>query len=244
MHSSGYAVMISEKEVILDLNGRILSASAFATVYITATGSLTVKDSSTGNKIINTRSQDDWAYEVVGNYGDFNLISGELYAVNGVALYNYHFPGYGFGKATINGGTLYGGYNGIQNSGVLEISGGEFTGVQYYDINNSGEFIFAKNMIINKVLLKNDLHAYSVPDNGIMTIKSGVALTGFDVNSKIKILFDEEVGGDLERFATVNIEGINNFYDKTSNPYIFHFESAEEFEWDNSSNWLKKIVQP
>lgn len=99
MHAGYYALMISNKSIVLDLNGHNISSAANATIYISASGTLTLKDTS-GNGAVVNNSPDEW--NAVGNYGNFTMESGNLHATY-FGLYNYYYSATMFGTAVISG---------------------------------------------------------------------------------------------------------------------------------------------
>ncbi|MCB5270867.1 MAG: right-handed parallel beta-helix repeat-containing protein [Candidatus Cloacimonetes bacterium] len=199
MHANGYALMISGKELTLDLNGHTISAHAYATIYIGGTGKLTLENSggaATG-KVINN------LYEVVGNYGEFIMDGGMLEGVGSeesYALYNYYYNADMYGTATINDGTLTSTDRGIANCGDLTISGGSFNGA-FYDIDNSGKLTITEDLTINKMLLKNGSHAAGVDGSGTLITETDVQITGVDTDSYFFI----------ESGATIDTDNANNF---------------------------------
>lgn len=46
MHANGYALMISQKSITIDLNGHSISSAGQATIYISASGALILTDTS------------------------------------------------------------------------------------------------------------------------------------------------------------------------------------------------------
>lgn len=224
-NNNDYAVMISGKSLILDLNGKTLSADAYSTVYLASTGVLTLKDSGSGGKIVNTN--EETAYNAVGNYGTFTMESGTLDSVNGYALYNHYWSGTMYGTATIEGGTLTGGDRGIANCGILEISGGFITG-GVYDIDNSGKLTISGNMTLDKMVVKDGSHAAGVVGKGTLTVGSGVTISGSGLNSTIEV----------NDGATITIEGTNNFYSADGNTQLTVTElPGKDFNWD-SDKWV------
>lgn len=199
MYSGYYALMISNKTLVLDLNGNDISSAANATIYIPSTGTLTLKDTSiAGDGTIYNTSVDEW--NAVGNYGHFNMLSGNLHATY-FALYNYYSSATVFGTATISGGTLYGAFEGLGNCGDLTISGGSFSGSQYYDIDNSGKLTFTQDITLNSMWLRNGNDAPNVPGSGTLVLGAGVDVFGISPASNLYIetgaTLDVPVGNNL-----------------------------------------------
>lgn len=217
-----YAVTI-DKELTLDLKGHTVSAHAIATVYISPSGELTLRDSAGGGKIVNTNE------EAIGNYGSFTMESGALESDDGYALYNYYWNAGLYGQATIKGGTLTGWDRGIANSGVLEISGGDVSGA-LYDIDNSGKLLFSGNMTLDKVWLKDGDDAEELAGRGTMIIGPDVTLSGQYLYSSLKIALG----------ATITINGTNNFYDGDTILAPMDIP-GNYFVWDGS-NWVKTLA--
>ena len=196
MHAGYYALMISNKSIVLDLNGHNISSAANATIYISASGTLTLKDTS-GNGAVVNNSPDEW--NAVGNYGNFTMESGNLHATY-FGLYNYYYSATMFGTAVISGGTIYGGYSGLGNCGDLTVSGGSISG-QYYDIDNSGKLTVTQDITLNTVWLRNGSDAPEVPGKGTLVLASGADILGSDSANSIYIetgaTMDVPVGNSL-----------------------------------------------
>lgn len=168
MYPDFYAVMISGKSVILDLNGHVVSSVADATIYISASGTLTIKDSAGGGKVENAGMM-----EAVGVYGSLIMESGHLYSNGGYALYNYYYNASTFGKSTILTGVLSSDSDwSVANAGELTIYDAIVTAPNYA-IDNSGHLIIAGTLNLNDLILRSGGDAPDVPDNGTMTLLDG-----------------------------------------------------------------------
>ncbi len=218
----GYAVTIG-KDLTLDLNGHTVSAYASATVYISPSSELTLRDTAGGGKIVNTNA------EAIGNNGSLTMESGALESDDGYALYNYYWDDETYGQAAIKGGTMTGWYRGIANCGVLEISGGDISG-GLYDIVNSGKLLFSGSMTLDKMWLKDGEYDTEVDGKGTMIIGTDVTVSGQDLDSFI----------DIAAGASITIDGTNNFFggDTILAPVDI---PGNYFVWDGS-NWVKTLA--
>ena len=132
-----FMVIPADKNIVLDLNGKIISGALKTNVdtYYTYqilcnNGTLVIEDSLTGGKIINTNADSYICTRTVKNVGTMTINGGEIYSEKGNALINAGTliinNGAKLTTAAANSGGWNNGASTLDNRALLTINGGVF----------------------------------------------------------------------------------------------------------------------
>ena len=212
-------IIAADKDVVLDLNGKTISmedASSATVAMIKNNGKLTINDSSANKdgklsfKTTTPSMTNDYASNVISNYGEIIINAGTIENVSPSGSACYALDNYAGSTATINGGKLtavkttvriFNWTNGDASKATLNVVGGEIISEDGYAINiNSGNTPSVALNVSGGTITTNDtdynLAVYIINQNSAekftVNVSGGTFNGNFALNGKTSTTMSED----------------------------------------------------